>query len=122
MLQFVLFKAGLGNQSHAIALVRPNFFFFKIALKSGTSLESVGGANSNLFSERDGEDIEPRSIGALSMHWSNWLRQVFAMLQVKLPDGSMYGQEAGIAVLENCFSHFASQRPTVAAICSALTA
>lgn len=119
VLQFALFKAGLGTQSHAIASVRPNFA--KIALKAGTSFESVGGADSKLFSERDGEEIEPRSIGVLSMHWSNWLRQVFAMLQVKLPDGSMYGHEAGITVLENCFSLFASQRPTVAAICSALT-
>ena len=55
------------------------------------------------------------------MYWNNRLHQVFAMLQVKMPDGSTYGQEAGITVLENCFSLFASQRPTVAAICSALT-
>lgn len=119
VLMFALFKAGLGTQSHAIASVRPNFA--KIALKAGTSFESIGGADSKLFSERDGEEIEPRSIGVLTMYWGNWLRQVFAMLQVKLPDGSMYGQEAGITVLENCFSLFASQRPTVAAICSALT-
>ena len=119
VLHFALFKAGLGTQSHTIASVRPNFS--KIALKAGTSFESIGGSDSKLFSERDGEEIEPRSIGVLNMYWNNWLRQVFAMLQVKMPDGTMYGQEAGITVLENCFGLFASQRPTVAAICSALT-
>ena len=42
-----LHKAGLGTQSHNMATIRPHFA--KPALQSGTSLESVGGANSKLF-------------------------------------------------------------------------
>ena len=42
-------------------------------------------------------------------------------MNVKMKDGSVYGQEAGFIVLEECYSTYASQRATVAAVCGALT-
>ena len=119
ILDFALYKAGKGQLAHTIATHPPNFS--RIAMRAGTSLEHVGGTDSKLLHQIDGADVLPSSITQVGKYWHSWLRQVFAMTQVKLPDGTFYGQEAGFAILESCYSDYAGSRPTVAAICSALT-
>ena len=115
-LQFALHKCGLGSQSFALSKALPNFT--KIALKAGHTEEAVGD---KLFQKKEGEEIEPHSIGAVNKYFSAWLTQVQAMMQIKMPDGTMYGTEAGFAILLDCMNDYAITRPTVANICSALT-
>ena len=98
---------------------RPNFA--KLSMKAGASEESVGGSESSLVQKKEGGEVEPRSIGMIGKVWIDFLRYVQAMMHVKLPDGTIYGQEAGFMVLEECFAEYASQRKTVAAVCGALT-
>jgi hypothetical protein len=118
MLQFALTKAGFKQNLYALTTQQPNFA--RLALKAGASEESVGG-NSSLYTRREGGEIEPKSIGAVGQLWSNFLKYAQAMFNVTMPDGTIYGQEAGFVVLEECYSEYASQRKSVAAVCGALS-
>lgn len=118
LLQFALTKAGYKQNLYALTAHQPNFS--KLAMKAGASEESVGG-NASLYHRREGEEIEPKSIGAVGQMWTNFLKYAQAMLNVAMPDGSIYGQEAGFVALEECYAEYASQRKSVAAVCSALT-
>ena len=119
-LQFALTKAGVKDNQFAITGSLPNFS--KLAMKSGETEQSVGGEHSKLVQRTEGGEVEPRSIGAVGKLWNDFLRYAQAMMNVKMKDGSVYGQEAGFILLEECFSLYASQRATVAAVCGALTA
>ena len=115
---FALHKANYGGQTHGIASNMPDFG--RIMLRNGVSTESVGGANSRLYTQTDGEVMEPKSIGTIGKVWISWLRQVYAMSQIADASGSIFVTESGIVILESCYSDFASQRPTVAAVCGSL--
>ena len=119
LLQFALTKAGHKQNAYALTAALPNFG--RLAMKAGTTEHIVGGADSSLVEKREGSEVEPKSIGAIGLLWSDYLRYAQAMLSVKMPDGKVYGQEAGFIVLEECYAEYASQRKTVAAVCSALT-
>lgn len=119
LLQFALTKAGYKQNLYALTAHQPNFA--RLAMKAGASEESVGG-NANLYTRRDGGEVEPRSIGAVGQLWSNFLKYAQAMFNVAMPDGTVYGQEAGFVVLDECYAEYASQRKNVAAVCGALSA
>ena len=118
-LQFALSKAGHKDNLFALTAEMPNFA--KFALKGGASEENIGGAESNLALKKEGGELEPRSIGIVGKLWTDYLRYVQAMWQVTMPDGSIYGQEEGFVILEECYAEYASQRPSVACVCSALS-
>ena len=112
-------KAGFKNDIFAISAHLPNFK--KLAIRAGVTEEAVGGQDSSLVNKREGGEIEPRSIGAIGQVWAIWLRYAQAMMSVTMPDGSVYGVEAGFVILDRCYFEYASQRKTVACVCSALT-
>jgi len=117
LLQFALTKAGFKDNKYQISSHRPDFG--KLAMKSGVTEESAG--DSLLVLKREGSELVPNSIGVLGRIWAEFLRYAHAMMAVAMPDGSTYGHEAGFVILEQCYADFASQRPSVAAVASALT-
>jgi hypothetical protein len=119
LLQFALSKAGHKDNLYALTSHCPNFA--KLAMKAGASDESVGGSDSTLVNKREGSEVEPRSIGAVGKIFTDFLRYAQAMTNVTLPDGNVYGQEAGFIILEECYADYASQRKNVKAVCGALT-
>ena len=120
LLQFALTKAGHKDNLFALTAERPNFA--RLAMKAGVSEESAGGDDSKLMLKKEGGELEPRSIGMVGKVWQDYLRYAQAMMNVRMPDGTVYGLEAGFIVLEECFAAYASQRPNVPAVCGALTA
>lgn len=117
-LQFALAKAGHKDSYYVLTTHRPNFA--KFAMKSGGSDEVVGGAESQLTYHKEGSEITPKSIGVIGKLWMDFLRFMQAVMAVQMPDGSVYGKEAGFIALEECYANYASQRATVSAVCSAL--
>ena len=117
--QYALSKAGMRDNLFALCMNTPDFG--KLAMRAGASEESVGGGDSTLVQKKEGGELCPKSIGTLAKMWTDFLRYAQAMMSVKMPDGTVYGTEAAFMVLEECFSEYASQRPTVAAVASALT-
>jgi len=115
MLQFALYKAGHGTNRFAMTAALPDFS--KLAMKAGATEDHVGD---NLVHVREGSEVAPRNIGAILTMWANFLQYAEAMMNVKMPDGSIYGQEAGFVILRSCLGDYAAQRPSVAMICSAL--
>ena len=117
--QFALSKAGQKDNVFALCMNMP--VFEKLAMRAGASEETIGGGDSMLVQKKEGGELCPKSIGMLGKIWTDFLRYAQAMMNVTMPDGSVYGTEAAFMVLEECFSEYASQRPTVAAVAAALT-
>lgn len=117
-LQFALAKAGHKDSLYALTTHRPNFA--KFAIKSGGSDEAVGGTEGQLTFHKEGSEVTPKSIGVIGKLWTDFLRFMQAVMAVRMPDGSVYGKEAGFIALEECYANYASQRASVAAVCSAL--
>jgi len=116
---FAMFKCGHMKNGFALASAAPDFG--KLSMKAGY-FENVVGSNltSTLVNKTDGDYVEPRSIGGVCHTYFSYLTFVRAVMQIMLPSGETYAPEAGFVILAKCYTQYASQRATVADICSAL--